>query len=353
MESLPCGEKSRGNPKNKWLYKDGVLTGFQMETAPKEITSMRKPRLKNEGEGFYHVTSRCVDRSFRFADADKTRIVDQMKRMGRFCGVEINTYTVMSNHFHILLHVLEPQELTNDELVERIASLYGTQKAEELRCVWSVWRKAGDPASLEQLEAGRQSYLRRMGDLSVYMKELKQWISRVYNKEHNRKGTLWEERFWSCLLEDSAETLTSVASYIDRNAIRAGIVERAEDYRWCGYAEAHAGHTAAQRTLATLFRKSEEMAWDETKERYGWLLRPVTDTAVAVTDTANGRRERRNPVFTRALAMGSQGFILETYTRFPKVFMTKRHHMHPYVTDQRAKNGALCASHRPREAVIG
>ena len=311
---------------------------------------MRKPRLKNEGEGFYHVTSRCVDRSFRFADADKTRIVDQMKRMGRFCGVEINTYTVMSNHFHILLHVLAPKELTDDELVGRISALYGTRKAEDLRCTWTLLRKAGNQSSLEQLEASRQTYLRRMGDLSIYMQELKQWISRVYNKEHNRKGTLWEERFWSCLLEDSAETLTSVASYIDRNAVRAGIVERPEDYRWCGYAEAHAGHAVAQRLLASLFRKSEEMAWEETRERYGWLLRPVTDTADAVTDT---RRERRNPVFTRALAMGSRGFILETYARFPNIFTTKRRHMFPYVVDEGAKDGVLCASHRPREAVIG
>ena len=318
-----------------------------METAPKEIANMRKPRLKNEGEGFYHVTSRCVDRSFRFADADKTRIVDQMKRMGRFCGVEINTYTVMSNHFHILLHVLAPKELTDDELVERIATLYGTRKAEDLRCTWALLRKAGNQSSLEQLEASRQTYLRRMGDLSTYMKELKQWISRVYNKEHNRKGTLWEERFWSCLLEDSAETLTSVAAYIDRNAVRAGIVERPEDYRWCGYAEAHAGHAAAQRLLASLFRKSEEMAWEETRERYGWLLRPVTDTADEVTDI---RRERRNPVFTCALAMGSRGFILETYARFPKIFTANRRPAQPFVVDGRDENSALCASHRPRKA---
>ena len=307
---------------------------------------MRKPRLKIDGEGFYHVTSRCVDRSFRFKDADKTRIVDQMKRMGKFCGVEIGTYAVMSNHFHILLHVLPPKELTDDELVERISALYGSAKAEDLRRIWKIWRKTGDVASLEQLETSRQTYLRRMGDLSIYMKELKQWISRVYNKEHNRKGTLWEERFWSCLLEDSAETLSSVAAYIDRNAVRAGIVERPEDYRWCGYAEAHAGHAAAQRSLASLFRQPEDMAWTKAEKRYGWLLR-------SVTDTTDSRREERNPVFTRALAMGSRSFILETYARFPKVFMAKRRPAQPFVTDGRVEESALYASHRPREAVIG
>ena len=67
---------------------------------------MRKLRLKNDGEGFYHVGSRCVDRTFRFDDDDKTHIVDQIRRMAAFCGMEVNTYSVMTNHFHILLHVL-------------------------------------------------------------------------------------------------------------------------------------------------------------------------------------------------------------------------------------------------------
>ena len=137
-----------------------------------------------------------------------------------------------------------------------------------------------------------------------------------------------------------------MAAYIDRNAVRAGIVERPEDYRWCGYAEAHAGHAAAQRTLASLFRTSEDMAWAEAKERYSWLLRPVTDTA-------EERREEREPAFTRALAMGSQSFILETYARFPKVFTAKRHPAQPFVVDGRDKKCSLCASHRPREAAIG
>ena len=33
-----------------------------------------------------------------------------------------------------------------------------------------------------------------MGDLSKYMKEVKQWISRDYNKKVGRVGTLWEDR---------------------------------------------------------------------------------------------------------------------------------------------------------------
>ena len=138
---------------------------------------MRKARLKSDGEGFYHVTSRCVDRTFRFDDDDKTRIVEQMKRMGRFCGVEIGTYAVMSNHFHILLHVLPPRELADEELVGRVAALYGSGRAEKLREAWAAYRRVGDEAAMRRLAEERAALLRRMGDLSQYMKELKQWIS--------------------------------------------------------------------------------------------------------------------------------------------------------------------------------
>ncbi len=301
---------------------------------------MRKLRLKNEGEGFYHVGTRCVGRAMMFNGDDKTHIVDQMLRMAEFCGMEVKTYAVMTNHIHILLHVLPKRKLNDDELVNRVAALYGRVKAEKLRVEWAEWRRVGGEAALQRVEEERNALLRRMGDLSVYMKELKQWISRDYNKKVGRVGTLWEDRFWSCLLEDSAETLTSVASYIDCNAVRAGIVERPEDYKWCGYAQAHAGREAAQKALAAIFR-DDKMKWGEAEERYGWLLRAVSDTSVE-------RQCELKAVFRRALAIGTQSFILETYARFPKVFNARKRPAEPFVTDIGARNGTIFASHKPR-----
>ena len=307
---------------------------------------MRKLRLKNDGEGFYHVGSRCVDRTFRFDDDDKTHIVDQIRRMAAFCGMEVNTYSVMTNHFHILLHVLPERELTDDELASRVAALYGHDRAEECRSAWAAYRRNGGKAAMQRLEEERGALLRRMGDLSKYMKELKQWISRDYNKKVGRIGTLWEDRFWSCLLEDSAETLTRVARYIDCNAVRAGIVEHPEDYKWCGYAQAHAGREAAQKALAAIFRDSPGIAWAETEERYGWLLR-------AVSDTPEGGKPEQDAVFRRALALGSRGFILETYARFREVFNAGKRPAEPFVTDIGGTEDAICASHRPRKMVVG
>ena len=64
------------------------------------------------------------------------------------------------------------------------------------------------------------------------MKEIKQAFSWYYNQRHNRRGTLWGERFKSVMVENG-ETLINCLAYIDLNPVRAAIVERPEDYRWC------------------------------------------------------------------------------------------------------------------------
>jgi hypothetical protein len=65
----------------------------------------------------------------------------------------------------------------------------------------------------------------------IVMKEIKQTFSWYYNQRHNRRGTLWGERFKSVMVE-RGETLINCLAYIDLNPIRADIVERPEDYRW-------------------------------------------------------------------------------------------------------------------------
>lgn len=63
-----------------------------------------------------------------------------------------------------------------------------------------------------------------MYNVSQFMKTLKQQVTQSYNRRHGRKGTLWEERFKSLLVQGRMGTLGAVASYIDLNAVRAGVV---------------------------------------------------------------------------------------------------------------------------------
>ncbi len=82
------------------------------------------------------------------------------------------------------------------------------------------------------------------------MKLLKQRFSQWHNARNARKGTLWEERFRSVLVDGAGEALLTMAAYIDLNPVRAGIVQDPKDYRWSGYGEALHPPTSRFRPVA-------------------------------------------------------------------------------------------------------
>ena len=78
---------------------------------------MRHSRIKSEtGLGCYHVVSRVVDRTFRLDDTEKEIFRCIMRKVAGFSGIEILTYVVMSNHFHILVRVPRQPELGEREV---------------------------------------------------------------------------------------------------------------------------------------------------------------------------------------------------------------------------------------------
>ena len=86
---------------------------------------MRFPRVKAEGQSFYHCVSRVVDRQFIFQTAghgspEAERFVLLMRRLEAFSGVRVLTYALMSNHFHLLCEVPQAQELSEAQLLDRI-----------------------------------------------------------------------------------------------------------------------------------------------------------------------------------------------------------------------------------------
>ncbi len=54
--------------------------------------------------------------------------------------------------------------------------------------------------------------------------------SNYLNRKRNAHGHLWQGRFYSCVL--GSEHLASAIRYVEMNPVRAGIVERAEEYAW-------------------------------------------------------------------------------------------------------------------------
>jgi putative transposase len=236
---------------------------------------MRFPRVKAQGQGFYHVISRIVAGVFVFGTAGLRRVASEkfrsmMGRQAAFSGVQILDYSLMSNHFHLVCFVPEARPLSVDEVLERIGALYGPERVEKLRTLQT--RLAELPDGLELFDRLLDPYRHRMNDLSIFIKELKGCFAQWYNRKHNRYGALWAERFKSVLLE-GGQALAAVVAYVSLNPVRAGLCKDPKDYPYCGYAEAVAkGTPETFEGIRIVLGLPPEMSVEQISREYRKLL---------------------------------------------------------------------------------
>ena len=191
----------------------------------------RTNRVKSGDDAHYHVIARANDRRFLFGGGRlKDGIVRLLKACAEFSGVSLDAYTVLDNHLHVVCLVPKPSEpVPEGEVLRRVAALKGARFAEELGRHWDGLRRDGRDVAAD---AALESWRRRMNDLSEFVKTFKELVHRLYVSEVGpRCGTLWSGRFKSTLVQ-GGEYLRTVVRYVELNAVRAGIVGRAADYRW-------------------------------------------------------------------------------------------------------------------------
>lgn len=241
---------------------------------------MSEPRLLGVGRSYYHVFSRVVDRRKVFGPGEKEIFRKILRNQEAFSGVRVVTYCFMPNHFHLLLEVPDRGTLAPlDEagLMAVLPLLYDGETVAGVKEEFERARAAQDEAWHRAILA---RYERRRGSLPLFLKELKQRATFFMNKRLGRVGTLWESRYKSVLVEDGENALLTVAAYIDLNPVRAGLVEKPEDYRWCGYAEALGGGRGSAKAREGLGRMLGEALhdpdyrgdWELTRSRYRVLL---------------------------------------------------------------------------------
>jgi REP element-mobilizing transposase RayT len=241
----------------------------------------------------------------------------------------------MSNHFHILLEVPAPPEdrgasWSDAKLLTHLRGLYFGAKFREIEWSLKHFRAQGNTPGAEEL---RNSFFRRMWNLSQFMKSLKQRFSRWFNRNHERKGTLWEERFKSTLVESGLAART-VAGYIDLNPVRAGMVREAQSYRWCSFAEAVAGKPRAREGLQRVMYERELHAasegraaglllnWRQAAGRYRQLLKADQQRGQVEAETAMAKTaplseaemlQRKVRHFADGLAIGTKRFLNDLF----------------------------------------
>ena len=272
----------------------------------------------------YHVMSRTALDGFPLEAYEKDFLLELIKRMSGLFFTDIYGFSLMGNHFHLLVKMIPEDRFSDEEVKERLELFYGEKKA--------------------ALEDGQLPFIReKLSSLSEFVREIKVNFTRFYNKRHGRRGYFWGDRFKSVIVE-KGETLINCLAYIDLNPVRAGIVERPEDYRWnsLGYhiqSNNKDGFLSTDFGLQVFNVKSEKervRLYREYVYETGAILpsdKPYIKTIKAKTvekerkrDFEISRADRflyRTRYFTDSGIIGSREYVSTTYQQFKHLFQSK------------------------------
>jgi len=195
------------------------------------MARMRRLKYRDPRDGYYHLISRTVLKSFLLDDESREVFMGILRMLVRVYFVRVVTFSLMSNHFHLIVRMQPSDDIDDKELEERFNAYYNEGKQ---RRNWRPYHPAADG----------ERYRRRFSDLSRFMQDLKQRFSRWYNRRTGNEGHVWSDRFKSVMLEDGRALLACMV-YVELNSIRAGLVERPEDFRYCGLSHLVTGGRAA------------------------------------------------------------------------------------------------------------
>jgi putative transposase len=278
----------------------------------------------------YHVMSRTALDGFPLKDVEKDFMLDLIKKLSSLYCTEILGFCLMGNHFHLLVKMIPENHFSDDEIQKRFEAFYGDSR---------------------EFAAGQTPYWReKLSSLSEFVREIKVGFARYYNRRHNRRGYFWGDRFKSMIV-DKGETLVNCLAYVDLNPLRAGLVERPEEYRWnsLGY---HLQTENKDRFLSTDFGLKEfnpppaDKCLKSEKERIrgyrryvyeaGAVNRPDKGKTKVIGDKMLGKERKREfelsrsdrfryrtRYFSDSGIIGSKEFVSENYQRFKHLFYSK------------------------------
>ena len=232
------------------------------------LLNIGRDRDVPDGVRFVHVVSRTAGQEILFGDVEKEVFRKILFKQLKFSGLRALAWCFMGNHFHLLLEVPDKEvalgALSDEDVLSRLAVFAGEKSTRFLLDELATCRQNGNAAGVERIACRVRE---RLFDLSLFMKELKLRMTLAYNFSTGRRGTLWEGRFKSMLVQ-GGEALRAVAAYIDLNPVRAGLAKEPEGYRWCSYAAALGGMKLARSGLVYAISSGKKIPWRTAAERY-------------------------------------------------------------------------------------
>ena len=136
---------------------------------------------------YHHLMSRIAHKVYFMTDEVRTDFIEMLRRASDFCGIQLVSWCVHSNYFHVLAYLPEPQPLDEAEVIRRYGVLKGVARKEQLERKLASLRLAtdGGEESVAHLLARIQKPMYKIGE---FMKIVKQWLTQEYNQRYAHRG---------------------------------------------------------------------------------------------------------------------------------------------------------------------
>ena len=228
-------------------------------------------RVKDKNP-IHHVGSRIAHKVFFIEDSEKSDFLKMARRVAEFSGISMLGWCVMSNHFHLLLHLPDEVPVGESETLRRYGALKGDRERARMEAELAAWRLSGDG---ERADRWLDGVRRRMYSISSFMKTLKQWFTEEYNRRHSHKGTLWESAYFDRVVGRKRGELAKCLAYIHLNPVRAASAASPSEYAWSSYAAFLRGDDMAARGMQFVY--GDEPGRDELAAAHEKLMRSLLE----------------------------------------------------------------------------
>lgn len=277
---------------------------------------MRRARHKSEEDAFYHIYTRVAG-SPDFYPLQKRKAARKLIAVIRFFTevyfCRLAAYEVLGNHYHFIVFMEAFRTLSRPELVAKARQLFGKRFAIQT----ANWT-----------DSDWEGFNRRLFDVSCLMQQINGRYGVWFNRNFNRRGHFWAERFKNAQLLD-LEAVQECLLYIELNAVRAGLVRRPEQWK---YGSARLRWKKKDRHLLPLEQiftgVSPSEAYTQyryrlyhrgsvpTKEGQGRISQEVLEKEARSGFQGSGQYRDRLRLFTDGLAVGSREKVSQLLEQF-------------------------------------
>ena len=182
-----------------------------------------------------HVMNRTVRRCFLLGfdpitgknlDHRKAWMETELERLAKNMGIDLLCYSILSNHFHLVLRSRPDVvgEWDDTEVARRWLMLCPKRrdadrnpkepKESELNAI------RNKPSKVKEIRS-------RLSDISWWMRLLSQKVAQRANRDDEEVGKFWQARYRAVRLLDET-ALLACAAYVDLNPIRAAMAQTIE-----------------------------------------------------------------------------------------------------------------------------